>query len=254
MIAQSQLDAFRLRVDAGPFAGPALSRLGGIAAARSGLTADDVACVQALLSQLAAEAASELAEGQSIELIALPAEGRLELSVGVLRAGGAANLIERAAGLMAPLHAAHVLPVEIGDAERVAIEIARARPVDQTGTVRVTAAADVPRFHVQGGATVATVHGEIDLASGPVIRLAVRNVVLAGAQRVVLDLTSSTFLDSSGIGMLIGLAKLIEPQGHLAIASTDSATGRALNMTGLSALFTVRETVDDAVAALPASL
>jgi anti-sigma B factor antagonist len=53
------------------------------------------------------------------------------------------------------------------------------------------------------GSTVLAVVGELDLASAPHFREAVGEAMGTGARKVVVDLSGSDFIDSSGIGALM---------------------------------------------------
>ena len=57
--------------------------------------------------------------------------------------------------------------------------------------------------HVIGRRTVLAVTGEVDLASAPHLRSAVDDALDAGAHELWIDLSRTTFLDSSGVHLLI---------------------------------------------------
>jgi anti-sigma B factor antagonist len=59
------------------------------------------------------------------------------------------------------------------------------------------------------GWAVLRVAGEIDLVTGGQIRAELHRLVAEGARRVVLDLGSVRFCDSSGVGVLIGARRLL---------------------------------------------
>lgn len=56
-------------------------------------------------------------------------------------------------------------------------------------------------------ATVLAVHGELDLATVPVLREQVADVLTAGPERLYLDLTPTTFIDSTGCRELARAAR-----------------------------------------------
>lgn len=65
----------------------------------------------------------------------------------------------------------------------------------------------VTATHRAGDWTVVTVAGELDVVGGPDLRQAVMREVQAGNHRLVLDLTGVDFLDSFGLGVIIGALK-----------------------------------------------
>lgn len=72
--------------------------------------------------------------------------------------------------------------------------------------------------------------GEIDMKSVAVVR----PVMLAGADPIELDLSDVTFMDSSGIKLLV-LAKL---RRGVRLVATSAAVDRLLELTGLTDEFT----------------
>jgi len=106
------------------------------------------------------------------------------------------------------------------------------------------------------GVVLVAVHGEHDIASAPGLRTAIEEA-FARSQHVVVDLTSSTFVDSTVLGVLLsargraeeeelGYAVVLEPAGG------DPAVRRILEVTGLDALLPVHPERDAAVRALAA--
>lgn len=98
---------------------------------------------------------------------------------------------------------------------------------------------------------VLTVFGEIDLFTAPELKSAIAAAVEDGRPRVVVDLTHTTFLDSSGLGVLVGaLQRLRDHGGALSIVNVDEAIARTFSITGLDQILAIRETREDAVQAL----
>ena len=57
------------------------------------------------------------------------------------------------------------------------------------------------------GETVVVLSGEIDVFSAPELRTAVVGLLDGGQQRLVLDLSRVKFVDSTGLGVLVGILK-----------------------------------------------
>ena len=68
-----------------------------------------------------------------------------------------------------------------------------------------------------------------------------------------MDLTDTTFLDSTALGVLIGAVKRLRSRdGVLTIVNTDPNIAKTFEITGLDQIFTIRPTRDEAVEALDA--
>jgi anti-sigma B factor antagonist len=105
------------------------------------------------------------------------------------------------------------------------------------------------------GGTMLVVRGEIDLATAPQLRNElVRH--LATAERLWLDLTGVTFMDSSGLHVLIASQRRADLLGaYLVIARASTAVDRVLEATGASPLFARgAEDVDPSVGAVSLGL
>jgi anti-sigma B factor antagonist len=99
------------------------------------------------------------------------------------------------------------------------------------------------------GCSVCTLKGEIDAWTVPQFREALAAVV--GEKRIVIDLCETAFMDSAGLGALIGgIRRAREAGGDLAVACSPRPLRRLLHTTGLDRIVALVESVDDAVAAL----
>ena len=79
------------------------------------------------------------------------------------------------------------------------------------------------------------VRGEIDMATAPMLRDKLNQLVDAGATRIVLDCRGLDFLDSSGIGVLIAVRKRLGDDGALTLESPQAHVRKVLDLTGVSA-------------------
>jgi anti-sigma B factor antagonist len=103
-----------------------------------------------------------------------------------------------------------------------------------------------------GDCAVLRVSGEIDLYTAPLLRERIADLVAAGIRHVVLDASDVTFLDSTGLGVLVGgLKRLRAHGGSLALAGSRANVARIFNVTGLDRPFPQHATVAEAIAASP---
>jgi anti-sigma B factor antagonist len=84
-----------------------------------------------------------------------------------------------------------------------------------------------------GGVALA-VHGEVDLESAPKLAEALDRVIDGGARLVVVKLENVTFIDSTGLRVLIVTADRLEGlEGQLFVEGASAAVAKVLEMTGL---------------------
>jgi anti-sigma B factor antagonist len=100
---------------------------------------------------------------------------------------------------------------------------------------------------------VAAVRGEIDLFTAPDLKTSLVGALDAGRTRLVVDLSETTFLDSTALGVLISVLKRLRTRdGVMTIVNTESSIAKTFEITGLDQIFTIAETRDEALAALDA--
>ncbi len=96
---------------------------------------------------------------------------------------------------------------------------------------------------------VVAVRGEVDIATAPKLREKLVELASQGAQKVVVDLEGVDFLDSTGLGVLVGgLKRLRSHDGDLLLVCTQSRILKVFEITGLTKVFSIYESVDAAVA------
>jgi anti-sigma B factor antagonist len=95
---------------------------------------------------------------------------------------------------------------------------------------------------------VIEVEGELDLARAPHLKWVLLDALDAGATQLVLDLSRVTFIDSTAIGVLIGVNRSLEVGSRLAIASLQPQVMRIFEVSGMGDVFAIFAKVDDALA------
>ena len=256
----------RLMVAEGPLALPTLSRVIGIAAARANLPVNRLEDALTIAEALVRSGPTELAAPeQRLDTSMHIAAGSLTIDVGPLRPGGAAALARARADDRRPDLCIEDLADDVHThgadlSERLAIVLTSGTEVSSRvalGTPGVVGDERRPEFAFHGsldasGAYILAIRGEIDVSTAPQVKLAARDAVFAGSDRVVLDLTETTFLDSTGLGVIIGLARLLRPDGDIAIVNVNPSIAKTFEITGLGDIFTVCARRADAIAALDA--
>jgi anti-sigma B factor antagonist len=99
------------------------------------------------------------------------------------------------------------------------------------------------------GHMVLEVGGEIDVYTAPQLRERLVSMVDGGARHVVVDLGRVEFLDSTGLGVLVGaLKRLRGVGGELSLVCNQERLLKIFRITGLDRVFTLYPTVEGATA------
>lgn len=99
------------------------------------------------------------------------------------------------------------------------------------------------------GVTVLTVGGELDVAASPELSEKLNHVIRQEAGDVVVDLSRVSFVDSTGLAVLLNaLRRLTRARRRMAVVIGGGAVQRAFEVTRLHWTFDVFEDVDAALA------
>lgn len=102
------------------------------------------------------------------------------------------------------------------------------------------------------GVLVVSASGELDMTTSPQLRQALGEALdEAGGAVVIVDVTSVTFVGSPGLAALFEAAINAKQRGgplRIVVDHTRPAVVRPLQVSGLEAVLTLYETIDDALA------
>jgi anti-sigma B factor antagonist len=114
----------------------------------------------------------------------------------------------------------------------------------------------MPGFTVREdcGHTIIKAVGEIDAYSAPALTATIRKQILDGHYRLIVDLSGVPFLDSSGLGALVGGYKRTKahPDGRFAVVGACKRFIEVLRITGLVRVLPVYESLGHVLQALEA--
>ncbi|WP_270134359.1 STAS domain-containing protein [Kribbella sp. CA-293567] len=100
----------------------------------------------------------------------------------------------------------------------------------------------------EGGRTVVEVGGEIDVYTAPKLRETIVTLVDGGHYDLVVDLERVEFLDSTGLGVLVGGLKRVRTHdGSLSLVCTQERLLKIFRITGLTKVFEIHPDVASAI-------
>ncbi len=103
------------------------------------------------------------------------------------------------------------------------------------------------------GTLVVDVGGEIDVYTSPKLRERLVGLVDEGATSIVVDLDDVEFIDSTGLGVLVGVLKRVRSRGgSLGLVCSREGLLRVFTITGLEKVFAIYPSVDEATQPSPA--
>jgi anti-sigma B factor antagonist len=118
--------------------------------------------------------------------------------------------------------------------------------VDDTGGLHESPIAGV---NESDGVVVVQLTGELDLYNARAVRDELFAVAARSPDRVVVDLSAVTFIDSTGLGVLIEARTRLTNRRAFLLAAPGLETRRALEISGLDRHFVVHDSLDEALAA-----
>jgi len=99
------------------------------------------------------------------------------------------------------------------------------------------------------GKTIVAVGGEIDVYTAPKLRDKITELVAAGVYDLVIDMEAVEFLDSTGLGVLVGgLKKVRAHDGSMRRICNQERLLKIFRITGLAKVFAIHGSQADALA------
>jgi anti-sigma B factor antagonist len=100
----------------------------------------------------------------------------------------------------------------------------------------------------KNGTSVVTLRGEIDVYTAPRLRQTLIDLVEGGATSIVVDMEKVDFLDSTGLGVLVGgLKRVKDKEGTMKLVATQDRILKIFDITGLSKVFPIFGSLDQAL-------
>jgi anti-sigma B factor antagonist len=103
--------------------------------------------------------------------------------------------------------------------------------------------------HNKDGIEIVDVEGEIDVYTAPRLRELLIDLVNNSHYQLVVNMEKVEFLDSTGLGVLVGGLKRVRAHdGSLDLVCTQERILKIFRITGLTKVFGIHDTVDEAIA------
>lgn len=109
---------------------------------------------------------------------------------------------------------------------------------------------DVSRVRATQLTTVIVLQGEVDLHTAPRFRAAVAAAIGKGARALVVDLGAVSFIDSTGLGVIVWAARELD-HGSVALVLSQRGIVRIFRICGLDRLLQIHETREQALRGMP---
>ena len=102
--------------------------------------------------------------------------------------------------------------------------------------------------------TIVAVGGEIDVYTAPKLRDKITELVGDGHHNLVIDMENVDFLDSTGLGVLVGgLKKVRAHDGTMELICSQDRLLKIFRITGLAKVFVIHDSLAAALASADAS-
>ncbi|MDH4140583.1 MAG: STAS domain-containing protein [Coriobacteriia bacterium] len=100
---------------------------------------------------------------------------------------------------------------------------------------------------IHDDACIMRLHGEVDVYTAPRLKESLTEQIESGCTNVLVDLEDVGFIDSSGLGVLVGaLRRAKERSGGVRLVCTRENVLKIFRITGLDKVFPIFGTVEEA--------
>ena len=98
---------------------------------------------------------------------------------------------------------------------------------------------------LDGVLVVHAMDDRIDAASAIQFKERMRGIVQGAEPRVVLDMTRVNFLDSSGLGAVVAVMKMMGPDRKLELAGLTPTVQKVFRLTRMESIFTIHSSLPE---------
>ncbi len=95
--------------------------------------------------------------------------------------------------------------------------------------------------------SVISVEGDLDLSTAPQLKWMLVDSLDEGRSQLIVDLSLTTFMDSTALGVLVGVNRSLDVGGRLAIVCARANLLKIFELSGMDGAFAISPTLDDAL-------
>ncbi len=122
--------------------------------------------------------------------------------------------------------------------------LSRAHTSDRSSTATFV----IGRREIDARTSVVSVEGELDLATAPQLKWMLLDALEEGHSQLVVDLSRASFMDSTALGVLVGVDRSLDAGGALAIVCANESLLKIFELSGMDGAFAIHPTLDAALA------
>lgn len=119
--------------------------------------------------------------------------------------------------------------------------------IDDNGSQSSSTTFGIAQRELDARTSVVSLEGELDLATAPRLKWMLVDSLERGSTRLVVDLSLVTFMDSTTVGVLVGIARRLDPEDRLAIVCVRPNVLKIFEFAGLDGAFAIFPTLDEAL-------
>ncbi|MGA2454791.1 MAG: STAS domain-containing protein [Solirubrobacteraceae bacterium] len=110
----------------------------------------------------------------------------------------------------------------------------------------------ISRRELDTRTSVIAVEGDLDLATAPQLKWMLVDALEEGHSQLILDLTLASFMDSTALGVLVGVNRSLDDGVKLAIVCAHAGVLRIFELSGVDGAFAISPTLESALAGVHA--
>lgn len=95
--------------------------------------------------------------------------------------------------------------------------------------------------------TVVSVEGDLDLSTAPRLKWMLVDALEHGPRQLVVDLSATTFMDSTALGVLVAVWRRLSSGERLTVVCTKHDVLKIFEYAGMDGAFAIFSTLDDAL-------
>lgn len=111
----------------------------------------------------------------------------------------------------------------------------------------ISTAFGISQRAIDGRTSVISVEGELDLSSAPQLKWILIDAIEEGRSGLVVDLSGATFMDSTALGVLVGVNRSLDEQTRLAIVCDEPNVLRIFELSGMDGAFAIFAELEQAL-------